>query len=172
MILANSLATPAVGTIVWTTVIFLILLAVLRAFAWKPILNAIKAREESIKSSLEAADEARKDMEKLHADNEVIMAEAREERDKLMKEARETRDKLIAEAKATAKTEAEKIIEKARSGIEREKSAALIDFKKQVASLSVDIAGKILKEDLKDSNRQDKLVNELLDDVDLDNKRQ
>jgi F-type H+-transporting ATPase subunit b len=167
MILANSLATPAIGTIFWTTVIFLILLVLLRAFAWKPILGALKAREESIRSSLEAADEARKDMERLQADNEAIMAEAREERDLLMKEARTTRDKLIAEAKESAKNEAEKIIEKARTGIEREKDAALTDFKNQVASLSVDIAGRILKEKLKDSPQQDKLVNDLLDDVDL-----
>jgi F-type H+-transporting ATPase subunit b len=167
MILANSLATPAIGTIFWTTLIFLLLLLLLRVFAWKPILSAIKAREESIRSSLESAADARKDMERLLADNEAIMKEAREERDLLMKEARTTRDRLIAEAKSQAKEEAEKIIEKARVGIEREKATAIADFRNQVASLSVEIAGKILKEKLKDSAVQDRLINDLLDEIDL-----
>jgi len=167
MILANSLTTPALGTIVWTTFIFLILLGLLRAFAWKPILGAIKAREESIKESLEAAEEARKDMERLQADNETIMKEARDERDILFKEAREARSKLIAEAKEQAKTEADKIVEKARTGIEREKSAAIADLRDQVASLSVEIAEKILREKLKGKSEHDRLINNLLDDVDL-----
>lgn len=167
MILANSLTTPALGTIIWTTFIFLILLGLLRAFAWKPILGAVKAREDSIKGSLKAADEARKDMERLHADNEVIMKEAREERDVLMREARDVRDKMMNEAKDQAKTEAEKIIIKARTGIEREKLLAIAEIKDQVATLSVDIAEKILGEKLKSRPEQDKLINKLLDDVDL-----
>jgi F-type H+-transporting ATPase subunit b len=167
MILANSLTTPALGTIFWTTFIFLILLGMLRAFAWKPILGAIKAREDSIKSSLESADEARREMERLQADNETILKEAREERDILMKEARATRDKMIAEARDIAKTEAEKLIEKARVGIEREKVAALTEFRNQVADLSIEIAEKVLREKLKDRAQQEKLVNGLLDDVDL-----
>lgn len=167
MILASSLTTPALGTIFWATLIFLILLVLLRAFAWKPILGAIKSREESIRSSLESAVEARKDMERLKADNQVILKEAREERDLLMKEARTSRDRLIAEARNQAKTEAEKIIEKARVGIEREKATAIADFRNQVASLSVEIAEKILRGKLKDREVQDKLVSDLLDEVDL-----
>ena len=167
MILASSLATPAIGTIFWTTVIFIMLLVLLRAFAWKPILGAIKAREESIRSSLEAAKEARKDMERLQADNEAIMKEAREERDLLIKEARTTRERLILEARNQAKQEAEKIIEKARIGIEQEKAAALSDFRNQVVSLSVDIAEKVIREKLKDKSLQEKLVNDLLDEVDF-----
>lgn len=167
MILASSLATPAIGTIFWTTVIFLMLLGLLRAFAWKPILGAIKAREESIRSSLEAAKEARKDMERLQADNEAIMKEAREERDLLIKEARTTRERLILEARNQAKQEAEKIIEKARIGIEQEKAAALSDFRNQVVSLSVDVAEKVIREKLKDKSLQEKLVNDLLDEVDF-----
>lgn len=171
MILANSLATPAIGTIFWTTIIFLMLLGLLRAFAWKPILNAIKAREESIRSSLESADEARKDMERLKADNEAIMKEAREERDLLMKEARVTRERLIAEAGNQAKSEADKIIQKARVSIEREKATAIADYRNQVASLSVEIAEKILREKLKDRDVQDKLVNDLLDEIDFTKKQ-
>jgi F-type H+-transporting ATPase subunit b len=167
MILANSLATPAIGTIFWTTIIFGLLLVLLRVFAWKPIMGAIKAREDSIKGSLEAADEARRDMERLQADNEAIMKEARKERDSLMKEARDSRDKMIAEAKNQAKTEADKIVEKARIGIEKEKSAAIADIRDHVADLSVEIAEKILRESLKDTPEQDRLINRLLDDIDL-----
>ncbi|MCD4769908.1 MAG: F0F1 ATP synthase subunit B [Bacteroidales bacterium] len=167
MILANSLATPAIGTIFWTTLIFGLLLILLRIFAWKPILAAVKAREESIKSSLEAANEARKDMERLKTDNEAIMKEARVERDMLMKEARDARDKMIGEAKNRAKVEADKIVEKARTGIEKEKQSAITEIRDHVAELAVDIAGKILKESLKELPEQEKLINNLLDDIDL-----
>lgn len=167
MILANSLATPAIGTIFWTTIIFGLLLVLLRVFAWKPIMGAIKAREDSIKGSLEAADEARRDMERLKTDNEAIMKEARKERDSLMKEARDSRDKMITEAKNQAKTEADRIVEKARIGIEKEKSAAIAEIRDQVVDLSVEIAGKILRENLKDTPEQDRLINKLLDDIDL-----
>ena len=167
MILANSLATPAIGTIFWTTLIFGLLLILLRVFAWKPILSAVKAREESIKGSLEAADEARKDMERLKTDNEAIMKETRVERDILMKEAREARDKLIGEAKNRAKTEADRIVEKARAGIEKEKQSAITEIRDHVAELAVDIAGKVLKVSLKDLPEQEKLINNLLDDIDL-----
>ncbi|MCA1757314.1 MAG: F0F1 ATP synthase subunit B [Bacteroidales bacterium] len=167
IILANSLATPAIGTIFWTTFIFLILMIVLRVFAWKPILSAVKAREESIRSSLEAADEARKDMERLKADNEAIIDEARHERDILMKEARTAKDRLMAEARQQAKTEADKIIVKAREEIEREKRAALTQFREQVVSLSVSIAEKILRNKLSFDNQHEKLINDLLDEADL-----
>lgn len=168
MILAsNSLTTPELGTIVWTTLIFLILLVVLRAFAWKPIMQAIKAREESIKGSLESAEEARREMQRLKADNEAIMQEARSERDELLREARDARDKMIAEAKKQAKTEADKMIQRARDGIEREKNMAINDMRNQIASLSVEIAEKILGEELKDSREQNRLIGKLLDGMNL-----
>lgn len=167
MILANSLASPEIGTIFWTTLIFGLLLILLRIFAWKPILAAVKAREESIKGSLDAADEARKDMERLQADNKAIMREARAERDMLMKEAREVRDKMIGEAKNQAKTEADRLIEKARTGIKKEKQTAITEIRDYVADLSVEIAEKILKENLKGLPEQEKLINSLLDDADL-----
>ena len=167
MILANSLTTPAIGTIFWTVLIFGTLLFLLRKFAWKGILGAVDARNEKIKGSLDAADEAIKDMERLKADNEAIMKEARKDRDLLLVEAREAKDKMLSEAKTLAKTEADRIVEKARIGIEKEKQSAIAEIKGQVAELSVDIAEKILKENLKDMPAQDKLINRLLDDVDL-----
>ncbi|MEA1886441.1 MAG: F0F1 ATP synthase subunit B [Bacteroidota bacterium] len=167
MILASSVTTPDVGTIVWTTIIFTLLLLLLRAFAWKPILAAIKAREESIRSSLKSAEEARKEMERLKANNEAMLQEAREEYDEMLKEARDSKNKMIEEAKKQAGNEADKMIKKARITIEREKTMAITDIKNQIATLSVDIAEKILGKKLKDSKAQNKLIGRLLDDMNL-----
>lgn len=167
MILAISITTPDVGTIVWTTIIFTLLLILLRAFAWKPILQAIKAREENIRGSLEAAANARKEMERLKVSNEAMMQEAREEYDELLKEARDSRNKMIEEAKQQAGKEADKMIQKARTTIERERVMAVNDIRNQIASLSVEIAGKILDEKLKTGKEQNKFMEKLLDDLDL-----
>jgi F-type H+-transporting ATPase subunit b len=165
MILANSLASPAIGTIFWSTVIFLSFFLLLAKFAWKPILNAVKARDEMIKGSLESAEKAREDMKRLQADNEGILRKAREEREIILKEGREIRDKMISEAKDKAGEEAEKLIEKARLGIEREKGKALSEIHDQVAFLSVEIASKLLGEKLKESEQQNKLIDSYLKEI-------
>ena len=167
IILANSLTTPAVGTLFWSVLIFGLFFLILTKFAWKPILNAVKARDEMIAGSLESAEKAREEMLRLQSDNEVILRKAREEREVILKEAREVRDKLISEAKGKATEEAEKLIEKARAGIESEKSKALAEIHEQVASLSVDIASKLLGEKLKHTGEQDKLINNYLKEIDL-----
>jgi F-type H+-transporting ATPase subunit b len=166
MILANSLATPAIGTIFWTVIIFGLFFFLLAKFAWKPILNAVKAREEIIKGSLEAAEKAREDMKKLQTDNEAILRKAREEREDILKEAREVRDKMINEAKDKATEEAERLIEKARQGIEHEKEKALSEIHEQVAFLSVEIASKLLGEKLKETDEQNKLIDNYLKEID------
>jgi F-type H+-transporting ATPase subunit b len=167
ILLANSLTSPAVGTLFWTVLIFGLFFFILTKFAWKPILSAVKAREEMIKGSLEAAEKAREDMVKLQSDNEAILRKAREEREVILKEAREVRDNLIAEAKGKATVEAEKIVEKAKEGIEREKSKALSEIHMQVASLSVDIASKLIGEKLSKTGEQEKLIDKYLKDLDL-----
>lgn len=168
MILAsNSLTTPAIGTLFWTVVIFTMFFLILTKFAWKPILNMVKQREEMIKGSLASAEKARKEMVKLQSDNEAILKKAREERESILKEAREVRDKMIAEAKGKASEEADKIVEKARTGIEREKALALADIREQVANLSVDIASKLLSEKLSQTGEQGKLIDHYLKDIDL-----
>jgi F-type H+-transporting ATPase subunit b len=168
MILAsNSLITPAIGTLFWTVVIFTLFFLILKRFAWKPVLNIVKQRDEMIKGSLASAEKARKEMLKLQSDNEAILKKAREERETILKEARDVRDKLIAEAKCKASEEAEKLIEKARTGIEREKAIALADIREQVASLSVDIASKLLGEKLKQTGEQQKLIDNYLRDIDF-----
>lgn len=167
VLLANSLTSPAVGLIFWTTIIFIMFFLVLKRFAWKPILNAVKARDEMIKGSLASAEKARKEMLTLQSDNEAILRKAREEREGILKEARDIRDKLISEAKGKASEEAEKLVEKARAGIEREKRKALEDIREQVAYLSIEIASKLLGEKLKQTGEQEKVINNYLKEIDL-----
>tara|TARA_B100000378_G_C17802076_1_gene327760 strand:+ start:71 stop:565 length:495 start_codon:yes stop_codon:yes gene_type:complete len=161
------LVTPSIGLIFWTTVTFLILLVLLRKFAWKPILNAVKDREQSIDEALKSAQRAKEEMERLNADNERILKEARAERDSILKEAREMREKTIAEAKAKASEEAAKIIGSAREQIEHQKMAAITELKNQVAEMSIHIAEQILRGELADKNKQTELVNDQLKDFKL-----
>ncbi len=161
------LVTPGIGLIFWSTLIFLILLIVLKKYAWKPVLNAVKGREERIKSALESAEEAREEMAKLKADNEVIVKEAKEERNKLIQEARSIKIKMIDDAKVLANEEANKIIETARVKINSEKEAAIMDLRNQVAEFSVEIAEKILKKKLEDTNEQRSLIEKYMDDLKL-----
>ncbi len=161
------LVTPGIGLIFWTTFIFLVLLVVLRAFAWKPILNAVKVREGSIRSALMSAEKAKEEMQKLKADNEIILNEARAERDAMIRDARDVKDKVIAEAKDKAGLEAKKIVEQARITIQNEKVSAIDEIKKQVAVLSVEIAEKILREQLAEDKDQKALIDRMLDEVKL-----
>ena len=165
ILLANSLTTPAIGTLFWSVLIFGLFFLILTRFAWKPILNAVKARDEMIRGSLESAEMAKVEMLKLQSDNEAILRKAREEREVILKEAREIRDRLISEAKGKAAEEAEKLIEKARTGIEGEKRKALSEIHDQVATLSVDIASKLLGEQLRQTGEQEKLIDSYLKEI-------
>ena len=157
----------SVGLFVWQTVLFLALLFLLRKYAWKPILGAVEEREEGIKNALEAADNAKKDMETLKADNERILREAKAERDSILKEAREIKETIITEAKTQASEEADKVLASAREQINNEKLAAITELKNQVADLSIDIAEKVLKSELKDADKQKELVNNALKEAAL-----
>jgi F-type H+-transporting ATPase subunit b len=167
ILLSNSLTSPGIGLIVWAVLIFGIFFLVLAKFAWKPILAAVKARDEMIKGSLASAAKAREEMLRLQSDNEAILKKAREEREVILKEARDVRDKLIAEAKGKATEEAEKVAEKARIGIEREKTKAISEIHEQVASLSIEIASKLLGEKLSSTEEQEKLIDRYLKDINL-----
>ncbi len=159
------LVTPDIGTIFWMLLMFIIVMLILKKFAWKPILNVLRNREQYIEESLRSADRAKKEMEKLQADNEKIMAEARKERYKMLKETKKTGEMILNEAKNKASEESKKIIQSARVQIENEKDAAIADIRIQVAELSVDIAEKILQEKLKDDKAQQELMEKLLKDV-------
>jgi F-type H+-transporting ATPase subunit b len=153
--------------IFWTTIIFLLLLILLRKFAWKPILGAVRTRETSINDALEAAEKAKLEMQNMHADNEKLLQETRAEREAMMKEARELKAKMITDAKEDAKLEADKMVAQAQAAIVSEKKAAIAELKQQVASLSLDIAEKVVKHELSDSDKQMKLVNEMLGEAKL-----
>lgn len=161
------LVTPGIGLIFWTSLVFLILLALLTKYAWKPILTAVKSRESKIEEALEAAEKAKMDMAKLKSLNEDLRKEALAERDNLLKEAREIREKMVAEAKNIAKSEGDRLIEAARETIKNEKMAAVTELKNQVATLSVEIAEKIIKQQLSSDDKQNSLVNNLVEDVNL-----
>ena len=161
------LLTPSYGLIFWMLVWFGIMFFLLKKFAWKPILGMIKEREESIENALAAAEKAKEEMKALQSNNERILAEARAERDTLLKEAREMKDKMIAEAKTTATKEGERLLAIARENIQNEKMAAITELKNQVATLSIEIAEKILKSELSSDEKQKSLVNTLLKDVNL-----
>lgn len=162
-----NLVLPSFGLIFWMTITFLVVFLLLRKMAWKPILKALGDREKSIQDALDAAEKAKEEMAQLQANNEKILLEARNERDKLLKEARETKDGIIAEAKGKAQQEADKIVQSARETIQTEKLAAMTELKNQVASLSIEIAEKIIKSELSSDEKQKALVKTMLNDVSL-----
>jgi len=155
------------GLFAMQTLILIILLVMLSKLAWKPILGALKAREGSIKDALEAAENAKEEMTKLQADNQKLLQEARAERDQLLKEATEIANKIKEEAKVDASKQAEKIITDARKAIEVEKNAALAEVTTKVASLSLDIAEKVLRKNLSDDKASKELVSEYVKDIKL-----
>lgn len=159
--------TPDYGTIFWMLIIFGIVLFILKKFAWAPILNALKEREESIADALSSADKARREVAGLKASNDQILAEARRDKELILKEAREIKDKMIAEARVLANAETQKGIESARQQIQAEKVAAINDIKTQVAELSVTIAEKIIRKQLDNPNDQKLLVEDLLKELEL-----
>ena len=155
------------GLFFWQAIILVILIVLLAKFAWKPILAALAAREEGISNALLAAENAKKDMQNLKADNEKLLAEARAERDAMIKEAREIKEKMIADAKSEAQAQGEKMIESAKASIESEKNAAMAELKNQVSSLSLEIAETLLKGELSNKEAQTTLVEKMLGDAKL-----
>ena len=153
--------------IFWTTIIFVVFFILLRKFAWKPILTAVKGREDSINNALLSAENAKKEMMALKSDNQKLLDDARAERDAMIKEATAIKDKMIADAKSEAQTQGAKMIEQAKATIESEKNNAVAEIKNQVSTLSLDIAEKLLKEELSNKESQTKLVEKMLADVKL-----
>jgi F-type H+-transporting ATPase subunit b len=153
--------------IFWTTIIFIVFFILMAKFAWKPILGAVKSREESINNALASAEAARLEMQNLTADNERILKEARAERDAMLKEAREMKEQIIADSKNEAQEQGQKLIEQAKAAIESEKNAAMAELKLQVSTLSLSIAEKLLKDELSNKESQTKLVEKMLGDVKL-----
>ena len=156
-----------IGTVAWASVAFLMVLILLKKLAWKPILKSLDDRESSIQNALSSAEKAREEMAALQSQNEDLLREARIERDKILKEARDAKDEIIGESKSKAQEEANKITASARENIQHEKMAAISELKNQVAQLSIEIAEKIIREQLSDSDKQKALVKDLMEDVKL-----
>ena len=157
----------SIGLFFWQTVLFLALLFLLRKYAWKPILNAVNEREEGIRNALDSADKAKQEMENLQADNQKLLKEARLEREAMLKEARDIKNKMIEDAKDDAREEANKLITQAQAAIQSEKKAAIADLKSQVANLSIDIAEKVVRSELSNKDKQEKLVESMLGEATL-----
>lgn len=152
----------SIGLFFWQLILFVALVLLLKRFAWKPILDAVEKREKGIEGALESAEQARREMENLQADNERILQEARAEREAMLKEAREMKNKIITDAKDEAQVQANKMVEQAQATIESEKKAAVAELKSQVASLSLEIAEKVVKQELSNKDQQAKMVEDLL----------
>ena len=155
------------GLFFWQLIILVVLILLMVKFAWKPIMESISAREEGISNALLSAENAKKDMLNLKADNEKLLAEARAERDIMIKEAREIKEKMISDAKSEAQMQGEKMISQAKASIESQKNAAIAEIKNQVSTLSIEIAEKILKEELTSTEAQSKMVEKMLVDAKL-----
>jgi len=155
------------GLFFWQTILFVLLLLLLKKFAWKPILDALNSREEGIQNALDEADKARQEMLDLQSSNEQILKDARAERDSLLKDARMIKEKTISEAKDEAKAQSNKIIEQAKQTIQNEKLAAITELKNQVAELSIGIAEKIMKDELSNKDKQVELIEKMLDEARL-----
>ena len=155
------------GLFILQTVLFVGLILLLKKFAWKPILDAVNEREEGIKEAILLAENAKKEMMALKSDNQKLLDEARAERDTMIKEATAIKEKMIADAKFEAQSQGAKMIEQAKATIESEKNNAVAEIKNQVSSLSLEIAEKLLKEELSNKESQTKLVEKMLADVKL-----
>jgi len=163
----DALLNPAFGSVVWATVSFLVVLLLLRKMAWGPILQGLKDREEEIEGALNAAKEARAEIQNLQSDNERLLQEARAERDGMLRDARDMADKLVADAKQTAKDEGERMIDQAKQAIDGERAVAVAELKAEVAKLSLEIAEKLVRQELKDDGAQQELIGRMISDSKL-----
>jgi F-type H+-transporting ATPase subunit b len=157
----------SLGLFFWQAVLFIALILLLKKFAWKPILDSVNDREEGIKNALDAAEKAKLEMQNLQADNQKLLKEAVMERETMLKEAREIKTKMIEDAKTEAQTQANNMIEQAQAAIESEKKAAMSELKSHVAGLSIEIAEKVVREELSNKGKQLELVESMLGEATL-----
>ena len=155
------------GLFAMQAIILLILIVLLRKFAWKPILSSLDERESGIKDALEAAEAAKLEMQNLQADNEKLIKQARVERDAMLKDAREMKENIITTAKEEAEAQANKLIAQAKETINSEKNAAMAELKTTVSGLALEIAEKVVKQELSNKDKQLELVEKSLAEVTL-----
>lgn len=163
----NPLISPGIGTFVWMLVSFGILVFILAKFGWPLILKSLKERETAINNSLQAADKAREEMKHLVAHNEDLMKQARIERDEMLRNARQTSEKIIEEAHIKATEEANRIVDSARESINFEKLKAMHELKNEVATLSIEIAEKLIQQELSDKEKANDVIRRQLEKVNV-----
>lgn len=161
------LITPDLGLIFWTGLVFLLLMFILTKFIWKPILGAVKTREDNIQDALDLAEKTKAEMKKLQTQNENLLKEARAERDEMIKDAKATSTKMIDDSRNKAKEEAEKIIKNAQASIAAEKNAAIAELKNQVATIALEIAEKVVHEQMTDDAKQKALASKFAENIRL-----
>jgi len=161
------LLSPHLGLILWTLLAFIIVLLILGKYAWKPILKSLNDREKNISDSILSAENMRKEMEKMHSENEALLAKAREERSQMMREAKEMKDKIIQDAKEQARNETNKIVADAQSVINQQKMAAIVDLKNQVGNLVLEVSEKVLRRELSNKEEQEKYIQQLAQNIEL-----
>ena len=154
----NPLVKPDLGLVIWMTLTFFIVLFVLAKYAWKPILKAVKTREDNIDNAISQAAKVQAEMAQLKNDNEALLTKAREERATMLKEAKDIKDKMITDAKDLAKAEANKIIVDAQAAINYQKMAALTDIKNQVGNLVIEVSEKVLRKELSNKAEQENFI--------------
>jgi F-type H+-transporting ATPase subunit b len=162
-----NVARPGFGLLFWSFLIFILFWGIIGKFAFRPIKDALKKRNEDIQSALDEARNAREEMSRLQSDNQRLLNEAREERAKMLREAKEAGDKLISDARNKAKEEAQKIVADARLEIENQKHKAITEVKNQLGQISVGIAEKLVRHELAGGAEQKNLVDKLVDDIQL-----
>ena len=161
------LVLPGIGLIFWMTLSFLILAFILGKFGWPIIVKSLEQRETKITEALEEADRTRQAMKQLQSDNEQLLKQAKEERDAILAEARKISQKMYDEAKDKANEEARRILESAKESIHFEQLKAIAEVKNTIAELSLEIAGKVLAQDMKETERHNSYVNRLVDEIKL-----
>jgi F-type H+-transporting ATPase subunit b len=157
----HPLLNPDLGLWVWTLIAFVIVLVILKKYAWGPIIQSLNEREKSIAESIEIAERVKAEMAQLQSENETLLAKAREERSEMLREAKVTKDRIIHEAKEQAKEEANKIMAELQVSINNRKVAAINDLKSQMGVLVVEMAEKVLQRELADKNAQEKYIKEM-----------
>ena len=160
-----SILTPDLGLLFWMLLAFLVVFFVLAKYGFPAIINMVDERKRYIDESLHKAHEASERLENIKQEGEAILQEAREKQAQMLKEAAETRDAIVENAQEKAREEGARLLTEAKAEIEQQKQAAIADIRQQVATLSVEIAEKVLKQNLKDDKAQMDLIDRMLDDV-------
>lgn len=162
-----SVIKPEPGLLFWTVLIFLIFWTLVARFAFKPIVNALKKREQDIQDALDEAKKAREEMAALQAENEKLLAEAREERAQMLKDAKEAKEQILAEAKERANAEYRRKVESALHDIENLKMAALVELRNTAGQMAVEIAEKLLQRELSNKAEQEAHARQLAEQMRL-----